>query len=688
MSLQERFRSAVELHRAGQFAADEALYRELVAADPRHADAWQLWGTLCCQQQRHAEAVEYIQQALKLGIRHPHVLSNLGAAYRGLGDDVQAIHYLDESLRADPTQASTWNNLANSLKNTGKIEEARQAYQKAIEYNPQAADAHDNLARLYQAEGNNEQAVQHFRRTLEIDPNNPRAHNNLGTILLAYGWTQEALGEFDTALSQSAEYGRAWNNRGAALRELGRPVEAVEAFRRARQFEPTLHEAVNNLGETLGGTGQVDEGLRVLAEAVDMAPHEAAIHSNRLMMLQYRPGITLAELDREHRHWAELHTPAHLPIRRDWPQSFDPARKLRIGIVSGDLGRHPVGCIVLPLVRHVDRSACELWLYSSRAMHDPIQQELRKKADSWCDAFKLNDTALAERIAADRIDILIDMSGHTALNRQGVFTRRSAPVQVTWAGYQSTTGVSAMDYLLTDATMVPREHEPFFSEEIVRLPESAWCCSIESVLFDPGLPPMLERGAVTFGSFNNAAKVNPQVVSLWSRVLAAVPGSRLILKYRGFGDPALAQHFQTAFAAHGIAPAQIECFGQTPFEQMLEQYRTVDIALDPFPFGGGMTSLISLAVGVPVVTLPGETLASRQTLSMLTQSGDPRTVARTADEYVAIAQALASDPTRLAELRQTWPAKIQQTAFVDPQRFVPGWLHTLQQLWARRCAIR
>ncbi len=681
MSLAQLLHTAVEYHRAGQLVEAERLYRQIIAAAPQTADAWQLLGALDFQQGRHAEAVEHIQRALDLGSRHTGLYNNLGAALRALGRNDEAIVALRQSLDLDPRNAGAWNNLGNALKETGQLDQVQAAYQRAVELDPKLADAHDNLARLFQSQHAIDRAIHHYRQSVQHKPHNPRSHNNLGTLLLLAGQREAALHAFDTAIAQQPGYARAWNNRGTALRELGRPIEAEEAFRRALDLDATLYEAANNYGEVLGVQGRADEGLAILERVVSQTPDQAPIHSNFVMLHQYRPGVTLQELAHTHRDWAERHAPPSLAAPRTWPRSSDTARPLRLGFVSADLGRHPVGCIMLPLVEHLDRSRFELWCYSNRVMYDPLQQQLRQGVNTWRDVRALTDEQLTDVIREDQIDVLFDLSGHTGHNRLGVFARRAAPVQITWAGYQSTTGIAAIDYLLTDAQMAPSGVDQYFTEQVVRLPEAAWCCRIDSPPVDVGQPPCVTRRQVTFGSFNNASKVSAAVVDLWARVLTATPGSRLILKYRGFDDPGLIQHFRRLFQAHGVAPERIEFRGQTSFEQMLAEYREIDIALDPFPFGGGMTSLIALWMGVPVVTWPGETIASRQTLSMLSAAGDVDTVARDQDDYVRIATELAADPARLVELRPRLREQISQTAFIDAQRAVPEWGNTVERLY-------
>ena len=679
------FQAAVAHHRAGQFDEAAALYAQVIAAMPEHSDAWQLSGAVCMQQKKYTEAVERMERAVSLGAAHPVVLSNLGAAYRAIDRNEEAIRCLTQAVERDPTLADAWNNLGNAYKGVERFDEAFDAYTRALNLRPEHTDAHDNLARLHQTRGETQQAMHHYQKTLQLKPLNPRSWNNYGTLLLDQGATPEALKAFDTAISQRADYSRAWNNRGTALRALGKPTEAEAAFRRAVEIEPGLTQALNNLGEAIGVQGRSDEAMTILREVIAQAPKEAAIHSNYLMQLLYHPGTTMSELAAAHREWNARHAAPLRPTHVTWPQTRDPARRIRIGFVSADFNRHPVGCIMLPMVAHLDRGAFEVCGYATKPAFDPVQQQLRQSSDQWHEVSRLLDDALCQKIRADQIDVLVDLSGHTAHHRLSVFARRAAPVQVSWAGYQATTGLDEMDYLVTDQHMSPAGDDQHYNEKVVRLAEAAWCCHIDNPPQEIGQPPARTRGAVTFASFNNPSKLSPDVIYTWAAVLRATPGSRLILKYRGLNDPGVVERFRQRFQAAGISADRVDFRGQTPFQQMLAEYGEADIALDPFPFNGGMTSLIALRMGLPVVTLPGVTIASRQTISMLNNVGVVDTIARDRDDYVAIAARLAGDLDLLSGLRAKLSQQITQTAFLDPKKFVPAWSAAIRTMWTAWC---
>lgn len=297
----------------------------------------------------------------------------------------------------------------------------------------------------------------------------------------------------------------------------------------------------------------------------------------------------------------------------------------------------------------------------------------------------MSDADLAAQIRADGIDILVDLSGHTAGNRLTVFGRKPAPVQAAWLGYFNTTGVGAIDYVLMDAATVPEGGERWFTEEVVRLPEGRFCYAPPDYAPPVAPLPARARGHVTFGSFNNMAKVTPAVIELWAAVLQAVPGARLILKWKSLADAAECDRLRQAFAAHAIAPERLELRGPTPHREMLTEYGDVDIALDPFPFCGGLTSCEALWMGVPIVTLPGSRPVSRQTLGFLNQLDASELAAPSAARYVAIAAELAGDLDRLATLRADLRARMAGSSLCDGARFTRGLEAAYRTMWRRWC---
>ncbi len=403
---------------------------------------------------------------------------------------------------------------------------------------------------------------------------------------------------------------------------------------------------------------------------------------NLLLDSQYDPQMSDEDLTRQAAAWGRdqvRRVPAH-PLK---PRNRDAERVLKIGYVSADLYRHPVGWLGGgPIMGH-DRGHVHVTLYANQTCADPLTESLRQSADVWTPVMGMDDPTLADRIAADGIDILVDLSGHTSGNRLGAFARRPAPVQASWLGYFATTGLPTIDYVLLDDCHVADGCEAHFVEEVVRLPGCRFCYTPDPDMLGISADANLSDRPITFGSFNNAAKLNDPVIALWAEVLKATPESQLLLKWRSFADPGLQARIRETFAGHGIARDRITFEGLTDHPHMLNRYRDIDVALDPFPFTGGLTTCEALFMGVPVVTLPGRRCVSRQSHSILTAVGHPEWSAATPGEYVAAASRLAGqarqDPSRRSALRES----VLASPLCDPRAFAEKLEQFYRRAWRR-----
>jgi protein O-GlcNAc transferase len=310
-----------------------------------------------------------------------------------------------------------------------------------------------------------------------------------------------------------------------------------------------------------------------------------------------------------------------------------------------------------------------------------MTRRFQAAATEWRDVFGMSHERLAGQVRADRIDILFDLAGHTARNRLAVFARKPAPVQVSWIGYEGTTGLAAIDYLLADRFLVPEGGERDFRETVLRMPDGYLCYDPPSAAPPPGPPPALRNGFATFGSFNNPAKITPEVVAVWSEVLRGAPASRLVMMYRGLGERAVRERYLALFAAHGVEPGRLDLRPWGTYADYLDTYHRVDVTLDPFPFSGGTTTCESLWMGVPVVTLPGRTFAGRHSLSHLSNLGLTETVAGSPGEYAALAVSLAGDPRRLSALRAELRPRVSASPLCDGGRFAAGFASLMKSVY-------
>jgi protein O-GlcNAc transferase len=709
----------IALREQGNLDASVACYQRAIALRPDFAEAYNNLAVVCLALGRREEAFAHFRRAIELQPAFAAALVNLGQAFQEQGDLEQAAACYQQAVRARPSFAKAHNALGVVWARMGRSREALDCYQQAIalqpdfieahsnlgglwqelgdldqavaccrravELNPQSAPAHNNLANALQGQGNPEASVAHYQRAIALCPTFAEAHCNLGSALQELGRTVEAAAAYREAIAINPRYAQAHNNLGMVCRGLGDLDQAAACYRQAIELNPQLAEAHNNLGTLQRDMGRIDEALDSYRRALALRPDWSITHSNLLFTLQYRSGVTRQELAAAHAEFERRHG---APLRAAWPAHpnlRDPERPLRVGFLSFDLARHPVGFFLIRALESFDRAQCQAVCYSTRREADDITARFQAAAALWRDAYRLSDTQLAEQIRADQIDILFDLAGHTAQNRLLVFARKPAPIQITWAGYVGTTGLSAMDYLLADRYEVPPEAEVDYAERVLRMPHGYVCFDPPGEAPPVGLLPARSAGHVTFGSFNNLAKISLPTVAAWADILRRTPGSRLLLRTSGLEMPSTRQDFAQRFAACGLEPDQVELVGRASRAELLAEYNRVDIALDPFPYNGGLTTCEALWMGVPVVTWPGATFASRHSLSHLMNVGLSETIASTREQYLEVAVGLARNLEHLAALRAQLRAQVAASPLCNGAQFAADFADLLRSVWRDWC---
>ncbi len=644
--------TAIEHQRAGRLREAEQIYRQVLQADPAQADALHLLGLVASER----------------------------------GDDEQAIEYIRRAIRSDEHQAVFHSNLARSLHRQRRFAEAAAACRQALLLRPDDAGTLITLGAALRKEGRVAEAIAAYERALQLQPDSPEGHNNLGNVLRTEGRVAEAVLCYERALRLRPGYADAHNNLGIALKEQGRIPEAIAAYEQAVRLRPNFPEALDNLGNVLRTYGQIVAAAEHYRRAVDLRPTYVEAHSSLVYSLHFCPGIDARGLADEHRRWDRQF--AEPLARRAPPHANDPApdRRLRIGYVSPDFRDHVVGRNLLPLFRAHDRRQFEVVGYSGVARPDALTERFRGFAGAWRDVADRTDEQLDRLVRDDGIDVLVDLALHMAGGRLLVFARKPAPVQVTFAGYPGTTGLSAIDYRLTDPYLdPPGRHDDHYAEESVRFFDSFWCYEPLEPGPDVNPLPALSNGFVTFGCLNQFAKVNRPVLRLWAEVLRAVTGSRLLLLApEGPLRPATLEQL----AEDGVSPERVTFVGHQPRQQYLATYHAIDVVLDTFPYNGHTTSLEALWMGVPVITLVGQTVVGRAGLSQLTNLGLPELIADTPEDFVRIAVELAGDPPRLSGLRATLRGRMEASPLMDVEGFTRGIEAAYRVLWQRWCAGR
>jgi predicted O-linked N-acetylglucosamine transferase (SPINDLY family) len=506
------------------------------------------------------------------------------------------------------------------------------------------------------------------------------------------GRPAEALASYQAALLARPDFPEALNALGCLLTDLRRLDEAAAALTEAIRLRPDFAIAHSNLGNVLSDQGLLEASLACDDRAIALQPRDPRFHSNRVYSLNFHPAFDAMALLREQVAWDDQHGRFPQECSRPHNQDRAPDRRLRIGYVSPDFRAHAVGRNVLPLFREHDHGVVEVFCYSDVTKPDYITAQFRKYADGWRDIAGWSHARLADQVRADRIDILVDLTLHMANNRLPAFARKPAPIQVTFGGYPGGTGLRTMDYRLTDPYLDPPGlSDAHYVERSIRLPHSFWCYDVASMSmglgFEPSVNPLpaLASGCITFGCLSNFCKINVPVLTLWARVLSAVPSSRLLVLAP---EGSHRQRLLDLVGHHGIEPGRVEFVMGRPWLQYLEYYHRIDIGLDTFPYNGHTTSLEACRMGVPVVTRTGDTAASRAGLSLFSNLGLTGLVASGDDQFVAIAQALATDLPRLATLRAELRGRIQASPLMDAPLFARSIESAYRAMWHRACSTQ
>jgi protein O-GlcNAc transferase len=684
---QAHYYRGIVLQQRRQLEDALAAYDQALRIKPDLAQAHLNRGVIFQQQARLAQALEAFDQALRIEPNYPRAHFNRGVILEREGRLEPAVAAYDQALRVMPDYVDAHLNRGAALAALGRFEQALEAFDQTLRIQPDIAEGHFNRGNALMGLGQFGEALAAYDQALQIRPEYAQAHFNRGVILEREGRLEQAIAAYDQALRIEPRWVAVHINRGNALKELGRVEEALSAYDRAVRIEPDFAKAHGNRGNALSDQGRFNEAVAAYQQALRLKPDYAEAHSNLLFCLNYDPAQDDLSLFTAHREWGERHgrrPGAYLT----YANSRDPDKTLRVGLVSADFVRHPVAYLVEPVLAAADPAKVQFVCYSGRRTEDDLTARLKANPVAWRSTVDVPDAALGAMIQDDSIDILIDLAGHTAGNRLTMFGLRPAPVQLSWIGYPFTTGLTAIDYILMDEATAPAGSERWFVERLVRLPETRFCYAPPRYAPPPEPPPMVERDYVTFGSFNNLAKVSTDVLRLWARVLEAVPGARLLLKWKTLGEPQTQAQCRSLFGDLEVDLTRVELRARSPHRAMLAEYADVDIALDPFPYSGGVTSLEALWQGVPVVTMPNTRPVSRQTQAFVTMLKRTEWVATDVDDYVRIAVNLASDPGRLATLRRDQRARMAASPLCDGPRFARHFEVALRELWRNWCASR
>jgi predicted O-linked N-acetylglucosamine transferase (SPINDLY family) len=644
---------ALDLHRAGRLDEAAVRYARVRASSPRNFDGAHLAGTLELQRGRAAEAAVILGAARRLDPKSAVCAMRLGVAFNAMGRPAEAEAVLRAAAGLDPNLPEAWLHLGHALEQLGRMDAAAAAAERALSANPDHAEASDYLGAILVATRGHADAEPYFARAVKLEPGLARAWCNLGVCRTYLGRLTDAISCFNRALSLDARLYHAHAGRGLALERCHRLGEAVEDYGRAVKGNPADWQA----------------------------------HSARLMALHYLDGVSRGDLFSEHAAFGAAVGGSCEPsaARAGSPV---PERRLKVGFLSPNLRSHSVASFFEPLLEHLDRDAFEVFLYHDHPKTDATSGRLRGLAPHWNQVAGLTDTALEAVLRADGLDILVDLAGHTELNRLALLGRRMAPVQATYLGYPDTTGLVAMDYRLTDAIADPvGDSDPYCTERLVRFSPTAWSYSPPPEAPDPSPAPSESGAPATFGCFNNFAKITDCALRHWAGLLSAAPGSRLVIKGGGLGSPALQDAARRRLAAAGFAAGAVDLLERTQGQaDHLAKYALVDVALDTFPYNGTTTTCEALWMGVPVVTLAGDRHSSRVGASLLQAVGHADWIAADWDGYVRAAASLAANRPALAAGRAGLREEFRRSALFDHAGQSLRFGAALRSMWRSWCS--
>lgn len=711
------FNRANALRAAGQLDAAEQAYRRALQLAPRLLPAWINLGLLYQNQHRFYDAEQAYASALEVDQRHATAAMNRGNCLRQLGRLDEAIAQHQQAVAAAPNSAQAFYNLGNALRSADRVDEAMRAFRAALQAGPASLALWTQLGVSLQDLGGSEAALMAFERGRREHPQAAQAHCNFGHMAMRLRRPREGIEALRLAVKLEPDEPVATSHLVDALIKSGFLSEAIDlagaALRQAQTAtctaqdtrEDRLARLYNVLGNACVSAGDIVQAIAHLSEAKRLAPDARSV-SNLLFATLYREDLSAAQKACMHRsetegfgefrsararavgassNVAEGNSPAHsIPAESaSAPSTSNETRRLRIGYLSPDLVEHPVGYFMQPLLRQHDRASFEVFVYADAESSDELTGQLRSGVEHWIDVCGFSDEALAQRMRRDGIDVLIELSGHTGGNRLPLLAQRVAALQVSYLGYPFSTGLAEVDAMLGDAVTTPQTDAGLYRERVLRLPHFPFCMLPHATA--PGVAPLpaIRNGHLTFGCFNNLAKLGHATLALWAQLLLALPDSRLVLRALGLNDAPACKRLLQIMNGHGVDPARLELLPPTrPIAAYLDGYSRIDIALDPLAYNGGTTSFEALWQGVPVLTLPGEGFCARMGAGINATAGLEAFTANDSDDYLRIAHEWNANLRSLADLRAGLRQRLSATTLFDGERFMPAYEAALRDALA------
>ncbi len=676
------------LQTLGRLDEAESYFRTILKTSSDSADALFNLGNILNCLGRLAEAKASYRGALRINPNFVQIYGNLGIVLKGLGRFEEAESSFRKALQINPDYAQAHCNLGAMFKELNRLDEAEGCYRSALKLAPDYADAHSNLGIVQQELGRMTDAEASFRQALQFNPDLLEAHCNLGNVLLGTARLSEAENCCRHLLQLKPDYAIAHRLLGLVLMSMGRLQDGVDSFREVVHLRPNDASAYNDLGNGLRDSGRHDQAVQCYRRALELDPQDAVAHSDLIFALDLVADLSLSAMQDERKKWCQMHA-AHLLQHIPYGINADSGRRLRIGYVSSDFSSNSAPTFFAGMLFNFDSSRFDVLAYSneSRTISTPLTRRFQQSVTVWRNIFRMSDDAVADLIRNDKIDILVDLSGHSGRNRLLVFARKPAPVQISAWAYATGAGMDAMDVLFSDVTLIPLEERFLYAEEIRYLPAffSYFSCQEPPAL---ALLPALTNKTITFGTFSRLEKVTEQTWQTWANVLLSVPNSCMLFKNAEMDHAVARARVEGYFQRAGVAIDRLIFHGRTGWTDHMAVFNQVDICLDTFPQGGGVTTLEGLMMGVPVITLHSPTFVGRTGVSILNVLGLVDWIAESSEQYVAIAMQKASDISALAELRAQLRSRLTSSIIGDTVAYAKVVEQEYLSLWQAWCVTQ
>jgi len=676
----------IQMHQSGQVKSSLKKYRAVLKADPRNRAGRLFYGIALGQVGREQEALKYFNGVLQEAPETKEVYYHMASAHHALGQTDEAIKVLDMGISRALNAAEILSLKGKFLAGADKHDEAIICINKALQINPNLAEAHMHKGICLEATANYNEAMEAYRMAVQLEPSNAKALNHVAALFMVHEKYEDAKPWLTKAIEADPMFAAAYGNMGVCCHYTSDASGALRYLDEALKLNPKDPHATGNKAGVLRRLGYFDEAVSLFRQSIKLDGRRANIFSNYLMCIHYMDKIDRKEIFDAHKEYNERYCmalkPAEPPV---FANDRNPEKVLRVGMVSSNFKRHPVGYMILPGMDHTDQTSIEYVCYSDLRLdkRDDFTKRIRENCAIWHDSIGLSDEKLMQQIKDDKIDLLMDLTGHAeGGSRLSIFARRAAPVQIEWiGGLFDTSGLSEMDWIIGDHIEIPENEDDWYTERVYRMPNDYICYEPPHYAPDVAPLPYKENGYITFGNLNSPAKTNEFSLDLWADVLKAVPDSKMLFSSKSLGTQELRDRVVKAFVKKGIPEDRLIIEEGAGHQEFIKTYGRIDIALDPYPYSGGLTTCESLWLGVPVVALPGPTFAGKHAATHLVNAGYPEWVRETREEYIAWAVEWAGKPDELAALRGNMRDQVAKSPLVDGKKFAKNFEEAVRFMW-------